>query len=273
MAKRRPKPSTSKYIDRICNLVPSRGVEQDWSFQDALGSGALQARATLPSKVDLRQSWWAINDQGVTGSCVGWASADGVLRYHLVKANRLPADKQALLSPRFVWMASKETDEFTSRPETFIEGAGTSLKAAMDIIRKYGCVLNSDLPFDIGKLMYVGDENSFYANASTRRAANYFNLQKNLPQWKSWLASNGPILAGLSVDATWDNASSTGGKLDIFQPATVRGGHAIAVVGYTSNSFIIRNSWGTTWGDKGFAYVSANYINAAFFAESYGMTL
>ena len=37
--------------------------------------------------------------------------------------------------------------------------------------------------------------------------------------------------------------------------------------------FIIRNSWGTTWGDKGFAYASAAYLQAAFFDESYVMTV
>ncbi len=30
-----------------------------------------------------------------------------------------------------------------------------------------------------------------------------------------------------------------------------RGGHAMAVVGYTKQGFIIRNSWGTRWGDDG----------------------
>jgi hypothetical protein len=29
------------------------------------------------------------------------------------------------------------------------------------------------------------------------------------------------------------------------------GGHAMAVVGYTEDSFIIRNSWGAHWGDGG----------------------
>ena len=271
MAKRRTSSVSSRFKDRICNLVPSRDTTQDWTFQDALTAGVLSAPAALPSKVDLRQTWWKIGDQSTTGSCVGWASVDGVMRYLLVKANKLGQNQ--LLSPRFVWMASKETDEFTSRPETFVEEAGTSLKAAADIVRKYGTVLDSLLPFNISTLMYIGNENSFYAAASTRRAASYVNLFKNLNQWKTWLAGHGPILAGLGVDATWDNAASTGGLLDTFQPNTVRGGHAVCIVGYTADRFIIRNSWGTTWGDKGFGYASTSYITNGFFAESYGISL
>ncbi len=271
MAKKTTKKTAASFVDRICNLVPSRDTVEDWTFTDALSAGAVGAPAALPPKVDLRQTWWTINDQSTTGSCVGWATADGVMRYQLVQANRL--QKTQLLSPRFVWMASKETDEFTRRPETFIEGAGTSLKAAMDIVRKYGNVLMTDLPFNLNTLMFTGNDNTFYANASTRKAANYFNLGKNLTQWKSWLAGTGPILAGLNVDATWDNAATTAGKLDTFQPTTTRGGHAICIVGYTADRFIIRNSWGTGWGDKGFGYASPSYINYGFFAESYGITL
>jgi C1A family cysteine protease len=257
---------------RICNLVPSKNTETDWHFENAIQSGALAAPAALPASVDLRAAWWGIGDQEHTGSCVGWGSTDGVARYQFVKASRL--DKNKRLSPRCTWMSSKETDEFTARPETFIEGAGTSLKAAMDILRKFGSVPEEMLPFHITTNMYLGNENTFFATMATRRIASYFNLMKNTANWRSWLANQGPILVGLSVDATWDNATATNGKLDTFQPATVRGGHAVAAVGYTADKrIILRNSWGTSWGDKGFAYASEAYIAGAFFAESYGVTL
>jgi C1A family cysteine protease len=257
---------------RICNLVPSRDIERDWRFDDAVASGALGAVAAPPPAVDLRASWWTIGDQERTGSCVGWASTDGVMRYHMVGARRL--DENERLSPRATWMASKETDEFVNRPETFIEGAGTSLKAAMDVLRKYGAVPETMLPFHIETNMYLGDENVFFATAAQRRIAAYFNLGKDLNQWRTWLATHGPLMAGLQVDSTWDNAAATQGNLDVFNPATVRGGHAVCIVGYTRQGrFIIRNSWNTTWGDRGFGYASEAYIKAAFFAESYGVTV
>ncbi len=259
-------------VHRICNVLPSRNTQNDWRFEHAMQAGAVGAPAALPASVDLRAAWWAIGDQESTGSCVGWASTDSVARYHFTKAGRLGQNER--LSPRFTWMSSKETDTLVARPETMIEGAGTTLKAAMDILRKYGAAPENLLPFHITTNMYLGDEDTFFATCATRRIASYFNLQKNFANWRSWLATKGPIMAGLGVDATWDNATATQGKLDTFQPNTVRGGHAIAVVGYTANKrFIIRNSWGTGWGDKGFAYASEVYINAGFFDESYGVTL
>ncbi|HEX6776266.1 MAG TPA: hypothetical protein VF238_10480, partial [Methylomirabilota bacterium] len=112
------KETRAEGVKRICNLVPSKGVEKDWKFEDALASGALGAVAAPPASVDLRETWWAVGDQGQTGSCVGWASAEGVVRYHMVKEKKLKKTEQ--LSPRYVWMSSKETDEYVQRPESFV---------------------------------------------------------------------------------------------------------------------------------------------------------
>lgn len=257
--------------NRICNLLPSRNTEKDWRIEHALGASAIAAPApTLPKSVDLREGWWDVGDQGETGSCVGWGSTDAVARYHFVKAGKLAQSDH--LSVRFTWLGSKETDTITTRPETFIEQAGTTLKAAVDILRNYGAVPAALLPFQVANFLYLDDENTFYATAATRRIASYFNLGKKLDDWRTWLAAHGPILAALNVDAAWDHAPQ--GRLDAFQPKTVRGGHAIAIVGYTSDKrFIVRNSWGKAWGDHGFAYAGEAYIKAAFFDESYGVTL
>ena len=269
-----PGPATAGGFDPgmfICNVVPSVGTENDWRFGDSIESGAVTAPGALPPSVDLRAPWWTINSQESTGSCVGWAVADGLVRYQLVQAGRI--GQAAPLSPRYVWMASKETDVIVTRPETFIERAGTTLKAAVDVARKYGVALETELPFHIPTNMFSGNENAFYASCAQRRITSYFNLLRDLPAWKSWLATQGPILAALQVDASWDDAAATGGEVDDFQPATVRGGHAICIVGYRANGrFIVRNSWGTGWGDGGFGYLSPAYVLAAFFDESYGIT-
>jgi C1A family cysteine protease len=43
----------------------------------------------------------------------------------------------------------------------------------------------------------------------------------------------------------------TGGVIDDKYCGTLVD-HAVVVVGYTSNSFIVRNSWGPFWGEKGY---------------------
>lgn len=257
---------------RICNLVPSPDTGRDWRLRDSVAAGVLTAAGPLPRSVDLREDWWSIGNQEFTGSCVGWASADGVVRWHLVKAGKLRRNNP--LSPRHAWMASKEIDALRAVPESFIEEAGTTLKAAMRVARKHGIALESDLPFHLGETMYLGPESTFYARSARHRIASFFNLELDLANWKTWLAQQGPILAGLLVDSSWDQATQHGGLVDTFDPGTVRGGHAVAVVGYrTDGRFIVRNSWDTTWGDAGFAYVKPAYLRKAFFAESYGVTL
>jgi Papain family cysteine protease len=263
------KPSQKAGTRRILNVLPSKNTENDWSFDNASEAGVLAAPAAIPASKDLRQSWWQINDQGSTGSCVGWATADSVLRWMFVQGGKLTNNE--LLSARFIWMAAKETDEFITQPTTFIEEDGTSLKAALDIARKYGAVLDSVLPFKTGQL-YPNPAKTFYALAAKRKITSYFNLGINLGNWRTWLATKGPILTRLDVDATWDSATEHNGILDMYQPQTVRGGHAVALVGYNATSFIVRNSWGKTWGDKGFGYASWSYAQAAF-TEAYGVAL
>lgn len=252
----------------VCNLLPSKGTQTDFRLQDAVESGLLSATAPPPA-LDLRASWWPVGNQEQTGSCVGWASADGVGRYLMVTAGRI--EEQVRLAPRYIWMASKELDEDGRRPTTFVELSGTSLKAAAAVAHNYGFALESELPFHIQTTMFAGSENSLFASCSRRRVT-YVNLQLRLDHWKIWLNENGPILVGLKVDSNWSKCR--GETLDEFDSGSIFGGHAVCIVGYREDgTFIVRNSWGNMWGDEGFAYLTAAYIHAAFFNESYGFTL
>ena len=169
-------------------------------------------------------------------------------------------------------MAAKETDRLVSFPTSFIEHEGTSLKAALDIARKYGVVKDSFLSFN-SKELYAGDPKIFYAEAAKLKISSYFNLGRDPLNWKNWLFSKGPILARLEVDDTWDKALRTKGNLDVYNKKTARGGHAVTLVGYTKDRFIVRNSWGAAgWGDNGFAYASLAYAKKAF-VEAYGVSL
>lgn len=264
----------TKTTQRILNCVPSASDVRDWLYEDAVSANFTTRVRAIPKSVDLREKWWTVNDQGDTGSCVGWATADSLMRWHFVQNKLLKMSD--LLSVRFIWMSAKETDEFNTAPSTFLEEAGTSLKAALDIARVYGCVTDKDLPFGQATL-FKGTARSFYARASRYKILNYFNLApgngNKLQQWKQWIAAgNGPILTRLDVDDVFANATATKGKLEKFDTRTADGGHAVSIVGYTPEHFIVRNSWGTEWGDKGFAYASYDYADAAF-TEAFGVNV
>jgi hypothetical protein len=262
------------FADYILNCRPSKDTEKDWGLETARAAGIRDLKAAIPPTKDLRASWWGIGDQGRTGSCVGWGAADGVLRWHFVLAGRM--DEGESVSVRYLWMASKETDQYTERPTTFIEEDGTSLKSALDVARKYGVVTGGVLPFQnpsgSPELYTDGDAATFYAIASRMRIASYFSLGRDPADWRSWLATKGPILTRLDVDAAWDRATEAHGMLKEYDASTARGGHCVCLVGYTPEHFIVRNSWGRAWGDRGFAYALDSYASAAF-TEAYGVSL
>ena len=253
---------------RILNCLPSPDQGDDWDVASAEAAGLSEVRAAVPAAFDLRAPWWPIGDQGSTGSCVGWATADSCLRWHYVITGRIPGD--AALSVRFLWMAAKETDSLTTRPTTFIEPEGTTLKAALDIARKYGAVRDTDLPFDESAL-FEGTAKTFYARASKLKIAGYVNLGTDQAQWRKWISSQGPVLVRLLVDDTWNDVGADG-VLAAYDSKSAVDGHAVAVVGYKADHFVVRNSWGTGWGDSGFGYPSNAYARDAF-TESYGVVL
>ena len=75
-----------------------------------------------------------------------------------------------------------------------------------------------------------------------------YGLVRSVVGLKYALILNGPCVGALRVYSDcpnfWD--SNTG---------TFLGCHAISIVGYDEKGFIIRNSWGENWGDKGYTHM------------------
>lgn len=271
----RPRPASPAASPYILNCLPSPKPEKHWTLETAAAAGLRTRRArgeSAAAPVDLRAAWWKVGDQGNTGSCVGWGTAEGVLRWHFVQAGRLARNQP--LSPRYLWMSSKETDPYTTRPTSFIESDGTWLTAALGIAQKFGVVTDRVLPFRLGgsAQMYTGTANAFYAIAAQLRIASYFNLGRDLAAWRDWLATHGPILTRLNVDPAFMQATATQGRLDQYDAARAEGGHCVSLVGHVNGRFIVRNSWGTGWGDKGFAYATDAYAQPAF-TEAFGVVV
>lgn len=79
----------------------------------------------------------------------------------------------------------------------------------------------------------------------------------------SALASGRPVYLQLKIDSSvWSYRGIRGGVIPDYDRES--GGHAVTVVGYrtaaTGRQFLIHNSWGTSWGDHGFAWIGEDTI-------------
>ena len=73
-----------------------------------------------------------------------------------------------------------------------------------------------------------------------------------------------PFVFGFTVFNSFESeAGAENGIMNMpSQNESLLGGHAVLAVGYDDNKehFIVRNSWGTKWGDNGYFYMPYNYI-------------
>ncbi len=227
--------------------------------------------APLPESVDLRQPWQTVSDQGHTASCVGWTVADA-LHWHLVKEGRLQPDQP--LSPRYVWMSAKEMFQREEFPSTFLEEDGTSLKAGLDVVRKFGAALESELPWEgrAGRTARPKRSTSPPAGAgswptTTSATTASPDITAHFGEWRRWLHESGPVLVLIKLDPY---IHTNDGVLEDLDETAVTGSHAAALYGYGPGYFLLRSSWGTDWGDAGYARMTHSYAAEAVI-ESYGV--
>lgn len=75
----------------------------------------------------------------------------------------------------------------------------------------------------------------------------------SIPVLKQAIVMNGPCIGGLPVK----NSINT----DFWNGYNFEGGHAISIIGYDKDGFIIRNSWGTSYGNKGYSHLRYEDFN------------
>ena len=247
----------------------SAAPEDDDGIDAAEAAGHLDARPAPPS-LDLREAWLGVADQGHTNSCVGWALADSVLRWQHVKAGRLAPDQG--LSARYVWMGSKETDARITYPSTFLEEDGTSLKAGLELVRRFGIVLESELPWEHG--LAAGSPEAFYASAGTRRLTRYYNLGDDsvdrhgcFDGWRRWMHQRGPVLVLLALDGQlgrWDRRPPSPARRSTATP------RRCSATGRTASS--CAPPGGRAGARRGYAEMGLDYAAEAVI-ESYGVVI
>jgi hypothetical protein len=101
----------------------------------------------------------------------------------------------------------------------------------------------------------------------TPGGAYYRVIHRNIRDMHAALSETGILYATLMVHAGWETPGPDARKIAyvladnllegelpiITRRGRADGGHAVAIVGYTQDGFIIQNSWGAGWGSGGFA--------------------
>ncbi len=91
---------------------------------------------------------------------------------------------------------------------------------------------------------------------------------------KTWIDTVGPLVCSYDVYQDFFGYTSGVYTQSTAPSNTYAGGHVMLIVGYddTQNAWIVKNSWGTGWGESGYAYIGYGQCKIDAYAK-YGLTL
>lgn len=203
----------------------------------------------LPRAVDLRYQCSPIVDQGALGSCTSNALASGLREHLLLNYERAPFSR---LSRIYLYWWSRKLDNNEN------QDSGATLRDSFKALQKMGVCRESTRPYIIEDYKTPPTE---YEN----REASYYTIPgyqrlNSIKEIKHAVAHNHVVVFGITVYKSFEDSVKSDGRVPypgFFEQKL--GGHAMCIVGYDDNlyggSFIVRNSWGTNWGDKGYCYI------------------
>ncbi len=235
------------------------------------GAGAAMAPAAAPgiaAHVDLRPFCSPIEDQNGYGSCTANAAVSLVEYFEKRSFNKFID-----ASRMFVWRTTHNLMETSGN-------TGAYLRTTMEALVLFGTPPEHYWPYD-AQHFDVEPTAFCYAFADNYKTIQYLRLDppaftpaQVLDAVRLMLAYGFPSMFGFPVYEEFDNPAN--GKTAFPSPTSkYRGGHAICAVGYDDNLMIgpdkgavlIRNSWGTTWGDAGYGWLSYKYVTQGLTAD------
>ena len=77
------------------------------------------------------------------------------------------------------------------------------------------------------------------------------------------LSAGNPVQFGMNTGEAFSEIGRDGVFKAAEKPSGMHGGHAMLIVGYIGNYFIVKSSWGTRWGDKGYCYIPKKVLAAS----------
>lgn len=206
----------------------------------------------LPSEADLRQDFTVIKDQGSLGSCTAFAVV-AAYEYLLKRDKKQDID----LSELFAYQNARSR----MSEERKAEGEGTSIYDMIKGMGEDGICLENLHPYVTENLPEPSPEAR--EEAQGRKITKALNVNCDLHDFKSALSQGYPIIISLRLFESFDQPTGFIPRpTDDERAREDHANHAMVVCGYSDNDrvFIVRNSWGTRFGDKGYCYIPYSYI-------------
>jgi C1A family cysteine protease len=221
--------------------------------RDLLYAAPLKPQAKLPDKVDLRKSCPKIYDQGELGSCTANAIA-AALEFDQMK-QRL----KNVFTPSRLFIYFNER----AMEGTVDSDSGAMIRDGVKSVAKRGACGEAHWPYEIDRFRDKPGREC-YAQGRNHQAIRYLRLNQSLGQLKGCLAEGFPFVFGFSVYESFESAPvATTGEVEMPRAKEeFLGGHAVLAVGYDEGTqrFIVRNSWGTKWGKRGYFTMPYPYL-------------
>lgn len=211
-----------------------------------------RAAAHLPNKVDMRCSLGPVFDQGDLGSCSANALA-AMLAFALLKTRVIALWE--VFSRLFIYYEERRLEG------TVGEDSGAMLCDGIKVLETFGACPEAEDQYIISTFTQAPSAQMLRDAVPYRiKAAHRVTGPQLL---KAALAEGQCVTIGMTVYQSMesDAVASTGMVPMPSAHDKPLGGHAVLVVGYddAKGCYIVRNSWGASWGDQGYFYLPYAY--------------
>lgn len=223
----------------------------------------------LPRQVDLSPYCPAVRNQGDIFSCVGWAVGYGALTIRrAIRENW--TDKSTITANAYsALFIYNQIREGHCRQ-------GSSLSRAMELLRTRGDCPARAFDFNVEDCDKQ-PSSTLLQMAQRDTISDYLTLfgRQDAAQTKIWkvkraLAQREPVIIGMAIRQNFYQLNQAKFWWPDIGNTNPAGGHAMTVVGYDDEvgAFLIFNSWGPNWGDRGFIRIKyedfAEYCKYAY---------
>lgn len=219
--------------------------------RDHLYGAVRKIPALLPAKVDLSPGCSPVEDQKDLGSCTANALA-GALEFLMKKDKARYIDMSRL----FIYYNERVVEH------TVKTDSGAMIRDGIKTLSKQGACSEANWPYTIAKFA-VKPPKACYTEALNYQILAYARIN-TVDEMRSCLADGYPVVFGFSVYESFESQQvSQTGVVDMPKAGEkMLGGHAVLAVGYddAAKRFLVRNSWGTDWGQKGYFTMPYDYV-------------